>query len=227
MFVELDLSKSDADLARDMRGKVVGELGEMKGFSAKMIEHIKSFITRECEEWTPKYREFTTKYLRRCVFFGTTNDDEPLPADSTGNRRWLPFKVGAGAKCSVEELAKVRDLLWAEAVVLFRTNGVMWQDAERLAPAEHAEFEKYDPWTEHLREFLFTADAGETPLAQSTEGLKLINIIAAAFGIAIKDISRSLINTGADAMRKLGFIKLNRKPHGKIWLLDEGEVNNR
>jgi hypothetical protein len=219
MFVELDLSKSDADLARDMRGKVVGELGEMKGFSAKMIEHIKAFITREREEWTPKYCEFTTKYLRRCIFFGTTNDDEPLPPDSTGNRRWLPFKVADGVKCDVEQLSKVKEQLWAEALVLFNLNGVMWQEAERLAPDVHQEFEKEDAWTEHLRDYLFAADMGEAAIAYVADGLKLVNVVKAAFDIQVKDINRAVLNRAADAMRKLGFIKRTRAS-GKVWVFD-------
>ena len=217
MFVELDLGKSDADLAREMKGKVVGELGEMKGFSAKMIEHIKSFITRECEEWVPKYCEFATKYKRRCILFGTTNEDEPLPADSTGHRRWLPFKVAAGAKCSVEELEKIRELLWAEAVVLFKAHGVMWQDAERLAPNEHPEFEKEDAWTEHLRDELFKAEMGDVAIAYKPEGFKLKDLLASAFGIPIKDVTRANLNACADSMRKLGFVKCTRT-YGKVWV---------
>lgn len=219
MFVELDLAKSDADLARDMRGKIVGELGEMKGFSQKMIEHIKSFITREWEEWTPKYQEFVTKYLRRCVFFGTTNDDEPLPPDSTGNRRFLPFKVALGAKCSVEELAKVKDLIWAEAVQLFLANGVMWQDAERLAPGIHAEFEKEDAWTDHLREQLFAHEMGETPMAFNPDGLSMTNILRGIFDIAPKDISRKHQLDCAHALRRLGFVKKVRNSV-KVWMHD-------
>lgn len=217
MFVELDLSKTDADLARDMRGKIVGELGEMKGFSAKMIEHIKSFITREREEWTPKYREFTTVYKRRCILFGTTNEDEPLPPDSTGNRRWLPFKVQDGAKCSVEELERVRELMWAEAVVLFKEHGVMWQDAERLAPNEHAEFEKEDAWTDHLRDELFKAEMGDVVLAYKPEGFKLKDLLSAHFGIHIKDITRANMTACADAMKRLGFTKRTRT-YGKVWV---------
>ncbi|MBW6494569.1 MAG: hypothetical protein K0B16_08450, partial [Burkholderiaceae bacterium] len=88
-FLELDLGSKDDDLARLMRGKLVIELGELKGLRAREVEHVKAFITRQHEEWTPKYREMQVRYARRCVFFGTTNKDEFL-ADDTGNRRWLP-----------------------------------------------------------------------------------------------------------------------------------------
>lgn len=217
MFVELDLSKNDADLARDMRGKIVGELGEMKGFSARMIEHIKSFITREREEWTPKYLEYTTKYLRRCIFFGTTNDGEPLPPDSTGNRRFLPFIVRDGVLCSVAELVAVREQLWAEAAVLFKANGVAWQDAERLAPHEHPQFEKEDSWVEHLREYLFGSEMGEPAPIDNPDGLKLINVITSGLSIPVKEVTRSIEIRVADCLRVIGLKKATRK-YGKVWV---------
>lgn len=217
MFVELDLSKSDADLARDMRGKIVGELGEMKGFSAKMIEHIKSFITREKEEWTPKFKEFTTRYLRRCILFGTTNENEPLPADATGQRRWLPFTMPDAAKCSVEQLEEIRDQLWAEAAQLFETSGVAWQDAERLAPQEHKHYEKEDSWTEHLRTYIFTGEMGEPAPIDEPNGLKLVSVITNGLCIPVKEINRNTEVRVANCLRALGFKNITRK-QGKVWV---------
>lgn len=217
MFVELDLSKSDADLARDMRGKIVGELGEMKGFSAKMIEHIKSFITREKEEWTPKFKEFTTRYLRRCILFGTTNENEPLPADATGQRRWLPFIMPDEAKCSVEQLEAIRDQLWAEAAQLFETSGVAWQDAERLAPIEHKHYEKEDSWTEHLRSYIFTGEMGEPAPIDEPNGLKLVSVITNGLCIPVKEINRNTEVRVANCLRALGLKNVTRK-QGKVWV---------
>jgi hypothetical protein len=109
--------------------------------------------------------------------------------------------------------------LWAEALVLFNLNDVMWQEAERLAPDVHQEFEKEDAWTEHLRDYLFAADMGEAAIAYVADGLKLVNVVKAAFDIQVKDINRAVLNRAADAMRKLGFIKRTRAS-GKVWVLD-------
>lgn len=61
-FLELDLTKSDDDLAREMRGRLVVEIGEMKGSNTRQVEHTKSFLSRTTEKWVPKYKEFTTEY---------------------------------------------------------------------------------------------------------------------------------------------------------------------
>jgi predicted P-loop ATPase len=149
---ELDLSAEKTEIARAMRGKMVMELGELSGFSKRSVEHIKAFISRRKEEWTPKYKEFSTTMLRRCLFFGTTNTDEIL-VDETGNRRWLPFRsMGADPA----GLVAVRDQLWAEGAHLFRQHGVMWEAAERLAKDQHAEFTATDPWDRAVRDWLYT-----------------------------------------------------------------------
>ncbi|MCV5824559.1 virulence-associated E family protein, partial [Escherichia coli] len=85
-------AEKDDDLARKMRGRLVAEIGELRGLNTKELESIKAFVTRTHENWIPKYREFATQFPRRLVFVGTTNEDEFL-ADKTGNRRWLPVEV--------------------------------------------------------------------------------------------------------------------------------------
>ena len=153
-FISIDMGNRDDDLARIMRGKIVIELDELKGLSTRDAEYIKSFITRRHEEWTPKYREMTVRYLRRSVFFGTSNKDDFL-ADETGNRRWLPFRCGM---CDPAAIARDRDQLWAEAREQFKAHGVMYREAERLAEAEHGAFVEHDEWDNVIHTWLHAPD---------------------------------------------------------------------
>ena len=105
-FTEISFAEKDDDLARKMRGRLVAEIGELRGLNTKELESIKAFVTRTHENWIPKYREFATQFPRRPVFVGTTNEDEFL-ADKTGNRRWLPVEVS-----KVDVKAIKRDLLY-------------------------------------------------------------------------------------------------------------------
>ncbi len=135
-YCEIDLGERDDNLLRLMRGKLIGEISELRGLNTKDAGAIKAFVTRKTEQWTPKYVEFATKYERRIVFIGTTNEQNFL-ADETGNRRFLPIRVGA-----VDRDAIRRDCqqLWAEAVVRFNKDGILWQDAEKLAKEEHDKY---------------------------------------------------------------------------------------
>jgi len=149
-FGEVDLGKDDDVIARKLRGKCVIELAEMRGFKGRDADANKAWVSRRVEEWTPKYKEFTTNYPRRCVVIGTANDDEQLD-DPTGARRFLPVHVGS---VDIAGLAAARDQLWAEGVVRFKAAGVAWQDAERLAKAEHHKFEVQDSWFPIVAEFM-------------------------------------------------------------------------
>lgn len=149
-FLELDLAAKDDDQARLMRGKLVIELGELRGMRARDAEHLKAFITRSHENWVPKFKEMSVQYARRCVFFGTTNRDEFL-SDDTGHRRFLPFSAGV---CDPSGLARDRGQLWAEGRELFKDNGVSWAQAEQLARAEHDKFVEHDAWEPMIEAWL-------------------------------------------------------------------------
>lgn len=161
-FLELDLGAKDDDVARLLRGKLVVELGELKGLRTREVESLKAFITKQHEQWVPKFREMAVRYPRRCVFFGTTNKDEFL-TDDTGHRRWLPFRAGA---CDPDAASRDRDQLWAEGAALFRHNGVMWQDAEQHAGAEHAQYVVRDPWEGAVATWLALAPEDGGPVAR-------------------------------------------------------------
>lgn len=151
-YLSVDLSHRDDNLARAMRGKLVGELGELRGLQTREAESIKEWLTRRSDEWVPKFVEFATVYERRILFIGTGNNEEFL-SDPTGARRWLPMQVG---KTDLEALVADRDQLWAEAVVRFEMEGIAWQDAHRLAQAEHEGFRVVDAIETDIQQWLET-----------------------------------------------------------------------
>lgn len=158
VYAEISLHEKEDDLSRRLKGRVVVELGELRGLHTRELEAIKAWITRRVEHWVPKYKEFATTYARRCVFFGTTNQDQFL-ADTTGERRWLPVKVGA-----IGDFSGELPQLWAEAREMFRLTGVAWQ-AEDLAAEAHAEHRMTDPLEDAVRKWLETEDLdGGKPL---------------------------------------------------------------
>lgn len=185
-FCEVSFAEKDDDLARKMRGRLVGEIGELRGLHTKELESIKAFITRTHENWVPKYREFATQFPRRLVFIGTTNQDEFL-SDDTGNRRFLPVKV---SNVNVAGIKANRDQLWAEAKQMFADSGIQFTAAERLATSEHEQYMIKDAWQETVSRWLNEPDitTGEKPIDKKY--LTSSEVLRWAIGLDPKNIGR-------------------------------------
>lgn len=213
-FCEVSFSEKDDDLSRRMRGRLVAEIGELRGLHTKELEFIKAFITRTHEDWVPKYREFATKFPRRLVFVGTTNKNEFL-ADETGNRRWLPMDVGS---VDVEGIERDRLQLWAEARERFALFGVEFQQAERLAQGEHDNYVMVDPWVEAVRDWLKEPDAltGEAP--GQSEFLRTNDVASGALNLDAKNTTRMHQMRIAAVLRELGYSRRRvRVGETRIW----------
>jgi hypothetical protein len=149
-FTEISFHEKEDDLSRRMRGRLLAEISELRGLSTKDLESVKAFVTRTQESWVPKFREFAINYLRRIFLIGTTNSDQFL-ADETGNRRFLPVKVG---NVAVDEIRRDCAQLWAEGQEMFRLVGVRWAGVETLAKDAHEEHTIADSWEEPVSAWL-------------------------------------------------------------------------
>jgi predicted P-loop ATPase len=208
-FVEIGLHGSDADLARLLRGKLVGELAELKGLRSKNAEWIKAWISRRFEEWTPKYEERNTRFARRCIFIGTTNEPEFLD-DHTGERRHLPLEVDGG---DVKAIARDRDQLWVEGAVLFRREGVCWRDAKNLAEGEHAAFKVTDPWYDDIAKYLASVE-GDARVFTA-------DVLQRALGIVPANMGKHDEMRVTGVLKALGFMKDRARIDGvprKFWV---------
>ena len=75
-----------------LQGHWIIELSEMLATNnAKSNEAIKSFLSRQKENYRTPYEKYPKDRPRQCVFAGTTNKISFLPSDRTGNRRFLPI----------------------------------------------------------------------------------------------------------------------------------------
>ena len=215
-FTEISFAEKDDDLARKTRGKLVAEIGELRGLHTKELESIKAFITRTHENWVPKFKEFATQFPRRLVFFGTTNKSEFL-ADETGNRRWLPVDV---TFCDVDRLKRNALLLWAEGRELFNANGVEFKEAERLAESVHEAYSLTDPWDEIIYKWLHEPDYSNS--VPATRGfLRMSEVLQDAIGLDAGRVSRREELRAGKSMRTCGFTRVVRRIDGrlgKVWV---------
>ena len=123
-----DLKKLDDDrVFLKLQGHWIIEMSEMLATSsAKSIEEIRSFISRQKETYRTPYEAQPKDRLRQCVFGGSSNTLDFLPLDRSGNRRFLPVMVyperaevhilddEAASRAYIEQV-------WAEAMTTYKS----------------------------------------------------------------------------------------------------------
>lgn len=200
-FGLLDMGAKEDDISRAMRGKCVLEWAELKGIKGRDEETIKQFVTRKFQSWTPKFKEFETRFYRRCVIIGTTNSVGILPATGKA-RRWLPMELDS--RIDVAPLARDREQLWAEAVAYYRHYGILWQQAEELATPERDRFREDDPLSDAITDWLDTKEYGPqgAEWLRRDKPFRLVDMMSALKDSGVRILQPSLLS---DRLRKMGF----------------------
>ncbi|MDE9443433.1 virulence-associated E family protein [Xenorhabdus bovienii] len=211
-FTEISFAEKDDDLARKMRGRLVAEIGELRGLNTKEQESIKAFVTRTHENWVPKYREFATQFPRRTVFVGTTNKNEFL-GDETGNRRWTPVEV---TKINLAAIKEDLSLLWAEAKVIYEQTGIQFSEAERLAVMVHDHYQIKDAWLEIVERWLDEPDliTGEKPRSRSF--LRASDVLREALNFEPSRITKREEMRISNVLQTCDFKRVQRRVEGKV-----------
>ena len=116
------------DAYEQLRGKWIFEISELSAASRSAVETIKLFVSKQIDTYRPAYGHNLVDFPRQCVFVGTTNREDFLH-DPTGNRRFLPIKVGK-TKPEKNVFTELResevDQIWAEAVALYNAGGELY-----------------------------------------------------------------------------------------------------
>ena len=205
-FVEIDLSSKDDDISRALRGILVVELGELKGLKTRAAESIKSWIARQVDEWIPKYQEYADSYKRRCFMVATTNEDDFL-TDTTGNRRWIALNVESS--CKPDLIIKDRDQIWAEAVAMFKANGVFYKEVQTLAEPVNRLYLATNEVLEHeIQNWLFSKC--------NPPAIRVLDIMNDLYMEKNKDMG--LMKSVARALTSFGYSKKRAaKGKGNVW----------
>jgi predicted P-loop ATPase len=198
--------RSGKDVAQHLNGKWLIEVAELSALDKAEASALKAFITRPVERYRPSYGRKEVIEKRQCVFIGTTNKTAYL-RDETGGRRFWPVKVG---RIDTSGLARDRDQLFAEAVMLYRSGKSWWPtqafEMEHIAPQQESRFEA-DAWEDAIGTFLFSKDKA-TVLEVAREGLF----------IDLPKIGTADQRRVAAAMERLGWRRADRGNNGeRFW----------
>lgn len=142
------LNADERQQQESMQGVWLYEIADLAGMSRADVDKVKAFASRRIDRARPAYARTRVDRPRRCVFFATTNLERFLKSQ-TGNRRFWPVQVG---RVKLDELARDRDQLWAEAVAVERS-GLGLGLPERLWTAAgdvQAARMEHDPWDDIL-----------------------------------------------------------------------------
>jgi putative DNA primase/helicase len=212
LFLDDELEIGNKDAAQVLRGKWLIELGELGALSRSQLSQQKSFITRQTDTYRPSYGRRAKDFPRRCVFAGSTNEEQYLRDDE--NRRFWP--VRCGVRIDVEGVAAVRDQLWAEAMARF-TAGERWHvETPELAALCREQQERRaqpDPWEQWIGDWLDaelrkpcdTRMLGDLCECPRCRGLTTGGALSGAVGLEKAKQARGDEMRAAAVFRKLGW----------------------
>ena len=213
----LNLGASDQKQGEAMAGRVVIELSEMAGLRRADIEKLKNFITSTDDgQFRAAYARNPELINRRCVFVGTSNDQDVLPNDPSGNRRFVPVELKTEIGCEFEPLAKAnRVQWWAEALHFYKMGVRACLPRDLMADAaEAAEGHRRVDTIEQDVRALIVGD-----------GLKTVTINDLALQLEMPSLpDMPMQKRLADALRSIGWVKRQRSINGtrhRFWCAPE------
>lgn len=222
-YVDACLTDSAHKLGRKVLGKsLVGweELGGIKGKAD--ADRVKTFITNHFDELPSSIKKGMDRHERRFVIFGTSNRKDFL-RDITGNRRYLPFD---SRWINLTRVQQDKLQLWAEArhMVLKRQSlglsFVDYDDAERLAVAEHEDFLHQARWydDEELHKFL----SGGRDKFRTEDALRVVGVNDAMINkFHRNEMAKTLRQLGYDRRQDRSVVK-GKKP--SVWHMPKSQT---
>lgn len=206
-FGNTDFVMGDKDSMAVMQGKWVYEIAELDSFSKADTTRVKSFVSRQVDEFRPAYGRRVLRLPRRVVLVGTTNQFEYFK-DSTGNRRFWPIQCRE--QINLDGLRAARDQLLAEAVQLHRAGERCYptrEEQERYITPEQERREIHDAWEEGIHRYLEEPNVD----GHRVDRCSSYDILVSGLKIDNGKITREMTTRVGLVMRRLGWNKVEHR----------------
>ncbi len=206
-FGNTDFVMGDKDSMAVMQGKWLYEIAELDSFNKADTTRVKSFVSRQFDEFRPAYGRRVVKLPRRVVLVGTTNQFEYFK-DASGNRRFWPIRCVE--MIDLDGLRAARDQLLAEAVVRWREGDRCYpsrEEQEQFVAPEQESREIADAWEEGVHRYL------EDPMVDGSrvERASSFDILVKGLHLDAGKITKEMTTRVGIVMRKLGWTKHERR----------------
>ena len=202
-----------------IRGKWFVEVAELSAFRNRDHEVLKSFLSRQEDEYRVPYAKHKSTFARRCVFVGTTNSETFLH-DPTGNRRYIPIPCYGNGSLDLfsEDATDHIKQVWAEALEDFKENPnrplVLPPKVIPLVESRRADAESEDPWIDKIVKYLERRETGECLSNQE--------ILEGTFGLEAKGMTKTDTARCSDIVRSY-CPDWERSPKGKMKTCGDGK----
>jgi predicted P-loop ATPase len=196
---------NEKEVSAFLAGKWLVEDSELASHNRGEINRLKSFLSRQEEDFRRPYARLPVFERRTCILIGTTNEETYL-RDTTGGRRFWPVKCGP--TIDLEGLKRDRDQLFAEAVYWRKELKVLtwWPQPQfdAILATEQEDRYEVDPW--------------ESIIADNSTGLVSVgrSQFCDWFGFNNKELSGVIYKRLGTIMKRLGWVRKHTK-HGNYW----------
>jgi hypothetical protein len=200
----------DKDAYLAVQGVWLYEIAELDAFSKAEATAVKAFISSVEDNFRAPYERRNATHKRQVAFAATTNAAEYL-TDWSGNSRFVPIACG---RIELDDLARDRDQLLAEALALYRAGEHAYPQGAEVAQFE-AEVERRlapHPWIERIEKYV-AENVGSV-------GVSMVELLGSGLGIDLARVSPNGLEARkvGSIMQMLGWVKARpRTESGRAW----------
>ena len=209
------LNVSDQKQQEQIQGVWHYEIADLKGMEHAHTDAIKAFASRTEDRGRRAYGRVIERQLRRCIFWGTTDQTGGGYMKGDNNRRWWPLRTG---HIKINNLRRDRDQIWAEAATL-EAVGESIELPRELWDAVKEEQEarrEHDPWELRLAKVVGGHYPRRDALPGWEERVASADLFSAVLGLRASDEKGGgTWKRVAEIMRRLGWEPAQARLGGK------------